>query len=452
MAMDSILSAVTVPTTRYARSGDLRIAYQVVGEGPIDLVYVPGWVSNIEVSWEHPGLAHFYERLASFTRLILFDKRGTGLSDRVHHDGLPTLEQRMDDLTAVMDEVGSERATLFGHSEGGNMCVLFAATHPERTRALVTYGIYAKRIPSADYPWAPSPEEREEWLRSVESEWGTVVDVDTLAPSAADDPSFRRWWARYLRMSAGPSAAVALGRMNTRIDVTAVLPTIQVPTLVLHRVGDRDVKIEEARYIAGRIPGARLVELPGEDHLFYTSGLDDMLDEIETFLTGATTGVAADRTLATVLFTDIVDSTALATRMGDHRWRQSLELHNGMVRRNLRRWRGVERKTTGDGFLVTFDGPARAIRCARAIREEAAETGLAIRAGLHTGECELIGDDVGGIAVHIASRVLDEAGAGEVLVSRTVKDLVAGSGIEFVERGTRELRGIEGRWDLYLAE
>lgn len=441
-----------VPTTRYARSGDLQIAYQVVGEGPIDLVYVPGWVSNIEVSWEHPGLAHFYERLASFARLILFDKRGTGLSDRVHHDALPTLEQRVDDLTAVMDEVGSERAALFGHSEGGNMCVLFAATRPERTRALVTYGIYAKRIPSADYPWAPSPEAREEWLRSVENEWGTPVDLATIAPSVADDPSFRRWWARYLRMSAGPSAAAALGRMNTQIDLTAVLPSIRVPTLVLHRVGDRDVQIEEARYIADRIPSARLVELPGEDHLFFTSGLDDMLDEIETFLTGTTAGGAADRTLATVLFTDIVDSTALATRIGDHSWRQLLELHNGMVRRNLHRWRGVERKTTGDGFLATFDGPARAIRCARAIREEAAVTGLAIRAGLHTGECELMGDDVGGIAVHIASRVLDEAGAGEVLVSRTVKDLVAGSGIEFVNRGTRELKGIEDRWDLYLVE
>ena len=441
-----------VPDVRYAKSGDLRIAYQVVGDGPIDLVYVPGWVSNIEVSWEHPGLARFYERLASFSRLILFDKRGTGLSDRVDPDRLPTLEQRMDDLRAVMDEVGTERAALFGHSEGGNMCILFAATHPDRTRALVTYGIYAKRIPSAEYPWAPSPEERERWLRMVERTWGSEVDLETLAPSVADSPSFRRWWSRYLRMSAGPSAAVALGRMNTRIDVTPVLPSIRVPTLVLHRSGDRDVNIEEARYIADRIPDAELVELEGEDHLFFTSGLEEMLDEVETFLTGATGATASNRTLATVLFTDIVDSTVRATDMGDRRWRETLELHNAMVRRNLQRSRGREVKTTGDGFLATFDGPARAIRCACAIREEAREMGFEIRAGLHTGECEIMGDDVGGIAVHIASRVLAEAEDGEVLVSRTVKDLVAGSGIRFHDRGSHDLKGVEGEWRLFSVE
>lgn len=441
-----------VPDVRYAKSGDIRIAYQVVGDGPIDLVFVPGWVSNIEVSWEHPGFARFYERLSSFARLILFDKRGTGLSDRVDHDSLPTLEQRMDDLRAVMDDVGSERAALFGHSEGGNMCILFAATYPRRTRALITYGIFAKRVRSPDYPWAPSPDEREEWLRTVEREWGSEVDLETIAPSVADDPSFRQWWSRYLRMSAGPSAAVALGRMNTSIDVRPVLPSIQVPTLVLHQTGDREVDVEEARYIAERIPDADLVELEGEDHLFFTSGMERTLDEVETFLTGATGATTSDRMLATVLFTDIVDSTMRATEMGDRRWRETLELHNAMVRQNLQRWRGREVKTTGDGFLATFDGPARAIGCACAIRERARETGFAVRAGLHTGECETMGDDVGGIAVHIAARVLGEAGDGEVLVSRTVKDLVAGSGIRFADRGVHDLKGVEGEWGLFAVE
>ena len=439
----------SAPETRYAKSGDVNIAYQVLGERPIDLVYVPGWVSNLEVAWEHPGLARYYRRLASFSRLILFDKRGTGLSDRVPPDRLPTLEQRMDDVRAVMDEVGSERAVVMGNSEGGNMCVLFAATYPERTEALITAGIYVKRLWSPDYPWAPTPEERQKWLDSLAVGWGGPVDLSTLAPSVAGDEAFVRWWSRYLRMSAGPQAAVALGSMNTQIDVRAVLPTIRVPTLVLHRVGDRDVNVEEARYIATRIPNARLVELPGSDHIPWTSEQDALLDEVEAFVTGERPRVEPDRVLATVLFTDIADSTAWAGRLGDAAWRGRLEEHQRMVRRELELHRGREVKTTGDGFLATFDGPARAIRCAREIRDAAGEQGLAVRAGVHSGECEMMGDDVGGIAVHIAARVLDEAAPGEVMVSRTVRDLVAGSGLAFEDRGERELKGLDGAWRLF---
>jgi class 3 adenylate cyclase len=439
------------PQTRYARSGDVNIAYQVIGEGPFDLVYVPGWVTNLEYGWESPLVARYYQRLASFSRLILFDKRGTGLSDRVPIAELPTLEQRMDDVRAVMDAVGSERAAVMGHSEGGNMCVLFAATYPDRTIALVTFGIYVKRIPSPDYPWAPTPEERERWLRRVGEEWGGVVDLETLAPNLARDPEFQRWWSTYLRLSASPSAAVALGRMNTQIDVTAVLPSVRVPTLVMHRVGDRDIRIEEARYIAERIPGARLVELPGDDHLPWTPDMDLALDEVERFLTGSIRRPESDRVLATVLFTDIVDSTARAAVVGDRRWRQTLQTHQGVVRRELERFRGREIKTTGDGFLATFEGPARAIRCAFAIRDAARRAGLEVRVGLHTGECEVMPDDIGGIAVHIASRVVTEARPGEVLVSRTVKDLVAGSGIEFEDRGSRSLKGLDSEWRLFAA-
>jgi class 3 adenylate cyclase len=429
----------------------VNIAYQVVGDGPFDLVYVPGWVTNLEYGWENRLVERYYNRLASFSRLILFDKRGTGLSDRVPDTALPSLEQRMDDVRAVMDAVGSKRAAVMGHSEGGNMCVLFAATYPERTIALVTFGIYVKRIPSPDYPWAPTPEERERWLRRLEEEWGGVVDLETLAPTLGQDPEFRRWWSTYLRLSASPSAAVALGRMNTQIDVTTILPSVRVPTLVMHRVGDLDIRIEEARYIAQRIPGARLVELPGDDHLPWTPDMDLALDEVERFLTGSIRRPEPDRVLATVLFTDIVDSTARAADLGDRQWRQVLQTHHGTVRRELERFRGREIKTTGDGFLATFDGPARAIRCALAIRDAARQAGLEVRAGLHTGECETMPNDIGGIAVHIASRVVTEAVPGEVLVSRTVKDLVAGSGIEFQDRGSRALKGLNAEWQLFAA-
>ncbi len=437
------------PETRYARSGGVNIAYQVVGRGLLDLVLVPGWVSNVERAWEEPSYARFLERLASFSRLILFDKRGTGLSDRVSEDALPTLEQRMDDVRAVMDAVGSMRAALFGFSEGGGMCVLFAATYPERTEALVTYGIFAARRRSPDYPWAPSTEERERWLAGVEADWGGAVDLATLAPSRAGDERFSRWWARYLRASASPGAAVALGRMNTAVDVRSVLPAIRVPTLVIHRTGDHDVRVEEGRWIASRIPGARFLELPGEDHLPWTSDPDEVPGAIEQFLTGQSAAVHGDRLLATVLFTDIVDSTRRLVSAGDARWRETLESLERAARERTEFHRGRFVKSTGDGFLATFDGPARAIRCAVDLRGDARASGLEIRAGLHTGECEVSAEDVSGLAVHIAARVLAEAEPGEIVVSRTVRDLVAGSGLGLDPLGAHRLAGVPEEWELY---
>jgi len=434
------------PETRYAKSGDLNIAYQVLGEGPFDLVYVPGWISNVELMWEEPAHAHLLRRLASFSRLILFDKRGTGLSDAVPLDRLPTLEERMDDVRAVMDAAGSQRAALFGSSEGGLMSVLFAATYPERTRALTALAIYAKRIWSPDYPWAPAPQARAAEIESIEESWGGEMDISDLAPSA--DEAFRRRAVAYLRRSASPGAAVALLRMNTQIDVRDVLPTIRVPTLVLHRVGDRDVSVEEGRWIAAQIPGAKYVELPGDEHLIWAGDVDAVVDEVEEFLTGARPLPEANRVLSTVLFTDIVDATARTAELGDRRWREVLDEHHARVRRQLDRFRGRELDTAGDGFFATFDGPARAVRAAWAIRESLRELGIEVRAGLHTGECELMQDKVGGIAVHTGARVAGAAGAGEVLVSSTVRDLVAGSGIEFEDRGEHELKGV-GQWRLY---
>jgi class 3 adenylate cyclase len=430
----------------------VSIAYQVVGDGPFDLVYVPGFVSNIELMWEEPGLARFLERLASFSRLILFDKRGTGLSDPVPNDGLPTLEERMDDVRAVMDAVGSKRAALLGHSEGGNMCVLFSATHPERTTALLLVGSYAKRIRSVDYPWAPTVEERAREIEETEATWGSPEAFRALAPSKENDPDFQRWIGRYLRQSASPKAAAALLRMNTQIDVRNVLPTIGVPTLLLYRTHDADVHVDEGRYVAERIPGSTFVELPGADHLMWTGDADALLDEVEGFLTGVRRGPDPDRVLVTVLFTDVVGSTETATRVGDRAWRSLLERHHQVVRRALARWRGREIDTAGDGFLATFDGPARAIRCAVAATEGIRDLGLQIRAGLHTGEVEIAGGDVRGIAVHIGSRVAGLAAPGEVLVSRTVADLVAGSGIVFAERGEHELKGVSGTWLVYAVE
>jgi len=437
------------PETRYTKSGDVNIAYQVVGEGPFDLIWVPGWISNVEESWEVPEYAHFLRRLASFSRLILFDKRGTGLSDRVSNESLPTLEQRMDDVRAVLEAAGSDRAAVFGASEGGNMSVLFTATYPERVRALVLAGIYAKRLWSPDYPWAPTPEQREHEHEVIERGWAGEMDVSELAPRAARDPELMRRIATFFRRSASPGAAVALNRMNTQIDTRAVLPTISVPTLVLHRTDDRNVKVEEARWIAKQVPGARYVELPGDDHLVWTGDTDTLLDEVEEFLTGVRRGPEPDRLLATVLFTDIVGSTERVAKLGDGPWRELLEEHHRLVRAELERFRGREIDTAGDGFLATFDGPARAIRCARAIRDSVRSLGIEIRAGLHTGECELVAGKVAGIAVHTAARVNGLAQPSEVLVSSTVKDLVAGSGIEFVDRGEHDLKGVPGSWRLY---
>jgi pimeloyl-ACP methyl ester carboxylesterase len=438
------------PYTRYAKSGGLNIAYQVVGDGPFDVLWIPGFVSNVELVWEEPSSARFLERLASFSRLVLFDKRGTGLSDRLDARELPTLEERMDDARAVLDAVGSASAALVSHSEGGNMAVLYAATYPERTRALVTTGIFAKRVWSPDYPWAPRPEDREREIEEVERLWGTVTDVDHYAPSVAGDEAFRERLATYFRRSASPGAAAALLRMNTEIDVRAVLPTIRVPTLVLHRSGDRDASVEEGRWIASQIPGARFVELPGEDHLPWVGDVDTLLDEIEEFLTGVRPAPDPDRMLLTLLFTDIVGSTRRAAELGDRRWRELLDAHHAAVRGELERFRGREVDTAGDGFFATFDGPGRALHAAAAIRDALRPLELEIRAGVHTGECEVVGAAVRGVAVHVAARVAGRAAAGEILATSTVRDLVAGSGIVFADRGSAELKDV-GAWHLYEA-
>ena len=436
--------------TRYAKSGGVNIAYQVVGHGPLDLVFVMGWVSNLDYFWEEPSFARFLNRLASFTRLILFDKRGTGLSDRVPETELPTLEQRMDDVRAVMDAVGSPRAALMGVSEGGPMCALFAATYPERTSAAIIIGGYARRLWAADYPFAPTPEAHERFMREIQEGWGGPVGLAARAPSMMQDQPFKDWWARYLRMSASPGAVVALTRMNAAIDVRHVLPAIHVPTLILHRKDERTLSVEHARYIARQIPDSKYVELPGEDHLPWVGDQDAVLDEVEEFLTGVRHGPEPDRVLATVMFVDIVGSTEHATRLGDRRWGDLLGGYYAAVRRTLGRFRGREVDTAGDGFLATFDGPARAVRCACEIVAAVRPLGIEVRVGLHTGECEVMDGKVGGIAVHIGARVAALAGAGEVLVSGTVKDLVAGSGIRFDDRGEHTLKGVPGAWRLFL--
>jgi class 3 adenylate cyclase len=444
--------AVAMPTTRYVRSGDANIAYQVVGQGPFDLIWVPGWISNVEVSWEVPEYARFLTRLASFSRLILFDKRGTGLSDGVSIEHLPALEQRMDDVRAVLEAAGSTSAAIFGASEGGNLSILFAATYPERVRALVLAGSYAKRLWTPDYPWAPTAEVREQQHAQLERDWSGEMDISSLAPSAIGDPALMQRITTFFRRSASPGAAVALNRMNSDMDTRSVLPSITAPTLVLCRSGDRDVTVEEARWIAGQIPHATFVELPGSDHLAWVGDTDGLLDEVEGFLTGVRRGPDPDRRLATVLFTDIVDSTAMAAELGDRAWHELLEKHHEVVRRALDRFGGREVDTAGDGFFATFDGPARAVRCARAIVESVHELGLEVRAGLHTGEFEMVDGAVRGIAVHLGARVAGKAGPGEVLVSSTVKDLVAGSGLRFRDRGRVELKGVPGEWQLYVVD
>jgi class 3 adenylate cyclase len=435
------------PKTQYAKSGDLHIAYQVTGTGPLDLVWVPGFVSHLEHEWEHPSPARFLERLSSFSRLIRFDKRGTGLSDRV--GDIPGLEQRMDDVRAVMDAVGSERAALFGISEGGPMSLLFAATYPARTSALVLYGSYARRSWAPDHPAGHTEEKWREMIDGIETSWGEGRVPDIRAPSAKDDESYQQWAAKYQRLAASPGAAVAVMQMNKEIDVRPILSAVRVPTLVLHRTHESVIDVGQARYLAGHIPGARLVELPGKDHAPWAGNMDDILDEMEEFLTGSRHATDSDRVLATVLFSDIVGSTERAASLGDRKWRDLLGNYQSLVRRELTRFRGREVDTAGDGFFATFDGPARAIRCAEAINVGVKPLGIEVRAGLHTGECEVMGDKVGGIAVHICARVSALAGSGEVLVSSTVKDLVAGSGLAFNERGAHTLKGVPGEWHLY---
>lgn len=443
---------------RYARSGDVSIAYSVVGDGPFDVVFVAGWVlSSLEIAWEGSP-EDFFRRMGSFSRLILFDKRGTGLSDRA--TGIPDLETRMDDIRAVMDAVGSTRAAILGVSEGGPMTLLFAATYPERTAAAIMYGTGPSFVRADDYPWAPT---REEWLDIIEREAHRVGTQEWLdeklaafAPSTARDEATRRWWRRWVRTSTSPGAVEALRRMNMGIDARHTLHAIRVPTLVLHRVGDEAMTIDEGRYMAERIPTAEMVELPGADHGWWVNS-EEIAREAERFLRGIWDRgewdvIESDRVLATVLFTDIVGSTAKLAELGDRGWKEVLHQHHALVRRQLVRFSGREIDTAGDGFFASFDGPARAIRCAGAIREAVSGLGLDVRAGLHTGECELVEGKVGGIAVHIGARVAAEAAPGEVLVSSTVKDLVAGSGIRFGERGVVELKGVPGEWRLYSVE
>jgi class 3 adenylate cyclase len=437
------------PQTRYARSGEYSIAYQVVGEGDIDLVYLPGFASHIEVFWEQPAYSRFLHRLASFSRVILIDRLGTGLSDRLPTDQISTLEQRMDDITAVMDEIGSERAALLGWSEAVMPCATFAATYPERTEALVMYGGMARILADDDNEIGVTEEEFDQWVERVADQWGSPDPIRYWAPSVAEDPAAREWFARFARLAASPGAARALWRAIRETDIRDVLATIRVPTLVIHRTEDSLVPVEHARDMAARVPGAKLVELPGQDHLWWFGDQDVIVDEIQEFLTGQREASTPDRVLATVMFTDIVSSTERAAELGDRRWREVLQSHEAVVRRELARHRGSEVKTTGDGFLATFDGPARGITCARAISEAIRPLGIEVRAGLHTGECEVMGEDLGGIAVHTGARVSAEAGPGEVLVSSTVKDLVAGSGIEFEDRGDHQLKGLPGEWHLY---
>src|ERR1700730_6654928 len=437
------------PEIRYTKSGDLNIAYSVMGEGP-DLVVAPGFISHLEVGWEELSVAHFYSRLASFRRLITFDKRGTGLSDPATH--APTLEESVDDLRAVMNAAEVERADVLGVSEGGTMAMLLAAGHPERVNALVLYGTYARLLEAPDYPWGVTNRALEMLVEISGKGWGEGIGLGAWAPSRRDDAEFRQWWARLQRLSASPGMVRNIFALYPQMDIRDVLPTIQAPTLVLHRRGDRMVSIELGRYLADHIPGAKLVELEGADHLFFTDDSDAILDEVQEFLTGARSMPSPERVLSTVLFTDVVGSTERAVDLGDARWRELLRSHDERVRSQLERFQGREVNTTGDGFLATFDGPARAIRCAVAIRDAVGALGLEVRAGVHTGEVEMRDDDISGIAVHLAARVAATAAAGEVLVSRTVVDLVAGSGLTFVDRGEHTLKGVPGEWRLFAVE
>jgi class 3 adenylate cyclase/esterase/lipase len=431
---------------KYARSGEVHIAYRVFGDGPRDLVLIPGTLSHAELYWEFPINQYLLKRLTSFARVIVFDKRGQGLSDRV---GEQTLEERIGDVRAVMDAAGSARATIFGWSEGGPMSLMFSATYPDRTSALVLCGSFA--CTTAE-PWLVTQEQWTQFLRRIESHWGQGVLVPINAPSRQNDAAFVQWFGRLERASASPGAILALMRANYGIDVRHVLPTIQAPTLILHRVGDKTVPVEAGRYLAQHIPGARYVELPGDDHLlqaFDQATLDLLIDETEEFITGARTVPEPDRVLVTVMFTDIVSSTERAAAVGDRRWRALLDDYVGAARKQLERFRGREIDVAGDGLFAIFDGPARAIRCACAIRDAVHHLGLEVRAGVHTGECEVAGPKVSGIAVHTGARIAAAARADEVLASGTVRDLVAGSGIQFADRGSHVLKGVPGDWRLF---
>jgi len=432
---------------RYARSGDVHLAYRVFGEGPRDIVLIPGTLSHVEVSWEIPSNAHLLKRLTAFARVIVFDKRGQGLSDRV---GEQTIEERIGDVRAVMDAAGSERATIYGWSEGGPMCLLFAATYPERTSSLVLYGSFASQ---QHEPHRIDPLAGRAVLERWYKHWGEGVLLEVNAPSMLSDEAMVKAFGRLERASASPGSLIALMRANYEIDVRHVLPTIGVPTLILHRTGDKVVSIENGRYLASQIAGARFVEIPGTDHTVLDKPTQDVIaDEIEEFVTGERHGAEPDRVLATVLFTDLVGSTERAAKVGDSRWHELRDEWLGIMRKELGSFHGREIDSSGDGLLATFDGPARAIRCAIAMRERVRGMGLELRAGLHTGECELAGERVVGIAVHIGARVAALAAPNEILVSSTVKDLVAGSGLKFDDRGAHALRGVPDEWRLFVVQ
>lgn len=432
---------------RYAGSGELRIAYSVFGEGSVDFVFVPGWVSHIEHWWEVPASARFFRRIASFARLIMFDKRGTGLSDP--SVGVPTVEERSDDVRAVMDAAGSSSAFLCGLSEGGPMSVLFAATYPERVRGLILIDSAVRMLQASDWPDGWAPDVYEHIIEEVHENWGQGALLDVFMPGFAGDERARQMWARYQRLGGSPGMARALLEADAQIDVRAILPQVQPPTLVIHRTGDRVLSVANGRYFAEHIRGAQLLEQDGDDHLPWLGDSEGVLEAMEEFVTGSPRRVDADRILATVLFTDLVDSTRHAAALGDRRWRDLLDAHDDIGMREVERFRGRRVKATGDGLLAVFDGPARGVRCAEAIRDAVKDLGVQIRAGLHVGECEQRDEDVGGLAVHIGARVAALAGPGEILVSRTVRDLVAGSGLRFAERGEHALKGVPDHWALY---
>jgi class 3 adenylate cyclase/pimeloyl-ACP methyl ester carboxylesterase len=442
----------STPDTRYARTGGVHIAYQLFGDGPVNAIFVPWWWNNVEAAWEEPGVAQFYDRLGSFCRVLVFDQRGTGLSDPVALNALPTLEEWMDDLRAVLDAAQWPDAAVIGHGDGGLVSLLFAASYPERTRALVLVDAYARLRQSDDQPWAVPPETIDSFLDWLENGWGTGDFTRLVAPSQADNPTFRRRLARAERLSVSPGAAVAIQRLVCDSDLTSVLPTISAPTLVIAHAGNPYILPQQSLFLAEHIANACHVVLSGEDHLYWVGDLDGLVDEIEKFLTGAAAGSVTDRLLANVLFTDIVRSTDTAAELGDQRWRRLLDRHDEVVRRQVERFRGSVVNTTGDGFVTLFDGPGRAVRCACAIRDAVRPLGIDIRAGIHTGEIEQRGDDVAGIAVNIAARVASRAEPRQVLVSRTVVDLTAGSGIGFVDRGEHDLKGVPQAWRLYAVE
>jgi class 3 adenylate cyclase len=440
-----------LPKTKYARSGDVHIAYQITGNGPFDVVWAPGTMSHLDLDWEIPQRALFFERFSQFCRLIRFDKRGTGLSDRPVK--MATLEERTDDIRAVMDDVGIDRANIFGVSEGGSMACLFAATYPQRVNSLLVWGAQARWIASPDHPWGQTQEQHDEMIAMIDEDWPSFEYI--TGPGAGvgkdPDPAFIESISRYMRAAANPSAVRAYEQMNGQIDTRPILPSIQASTLVMNRTGDPCANVEAARDMASRIPGAKFKEYPGNSHSIMLDDMETVLSDIQEFITGERPIDSSDRVLATALFLDIASSTERAAELGDTPWRNLLNSYYAIVRKELVRFRGKETNTTGDAFLATFDGPARAVRCALAIALAVRQLGIEVRAGVHTGECELMGDNVGGIAVHTGARIMAKSEPGEVLVSGTVKDLVSGSGINFQDCGVHQLKGVPGEWRLFSA-